>query len=100
MEKISRTDLSYFKTNAEILEHQKRNNLFRERNPDRNEQAKLCNSVLLGKDPENPVVLYLSGSSTFPRGYMGWPSKPYHDKADSRKIAKSIVDDYQEVPFL
>jgi hypothetical protein len=31
---------------------------------------------------------------------MGWSSKPELDKADSRKIAESIVDDYPGPPYL
>ena len=31
---------------------------------------------------------------------MRWPSKTYHVKADSRKIAKSILDDYPEGQYL
>ena len=97
---VSRADLSYFKTNEEYLEHQKCNNLFRERNPDSNKQAELCITALLEKDPKNPVVLYLSGWNTFQRAWMGWSSKPELDKAESRKIAESIVDDYPGPPYL
>ena len=98
--RLSRADLSYFQTNEDFLEHQKCNNLVRERNLDSNKQAKICISALLEKDPENPVVLYLSGRNTFQRAWMGWSSTPDRDKADSRKITESIVDDYLEPPYL
>ncbi len=97
---ISRADLSYFKTNEDYLEYLKCNNLFRERNPDSNKQAEICISALLEKDPENPVVLYLSGWNTFQRAWMAWSSTPDQDKADSRQIAESIVDDYPGPPYL
>ncbi|NCW66783.1 MAG: hypothetical protein EBW03_14480, partial [Rhodobacteraceae bacterium] len=97
---VSRADLSYFKTNDEYLEHQKCNSLFRERNPDSNKQAELCITALLEKDPKNPVVLYLSGWNTFQRAWMGWSSNPELDKANSRNIAESIVDDYPGPPYL
>jgi len=97
---VNSADLSFFKTNVDYLEHQKCNSLFRERNPDSNKQAERCIQALLERDPKNPVVLYLSGWNTFQRAWMGWSSNPEQDKANSRKIAEGIIDDYQGPPYL
>ena len=97
---VNSADLSYFKTNVDYLEHQKCNSLFRERNPDSNKQAERCIQALLERDPKNPVVLYLSGWNTFQRAWMGWSSNPEQDKANSRKIAEGIIDDYPGPPYL
>ena len=97
---VNSADLSFFKTNVDYLEHQKCNSLFRERNPDSNKQAERCIQALLERDPKNPVVLYLSGWNTFQRAWMGWSSNPEQDKANSRKIAEGIIDDYPGPPYL
>ena len=97
---ISRADLSYFKTNKDSFSKQYCYNLFRERNPDSNKQAEICINTLPEKDPASSVVLYLLSWNTFKRAWMGWSSTPYQDKADSRKIAESIVDDYPGPPYL
>ena len=97
---VNSADLSFFKTNVDYLEHQKCNSLFRERNPDSNKQAERCIKALLERDPKNPVVLYLSGWNTFQRAWMGWSSNPEQDKANSRKIAEGIIDDYPGPPYL
>ena len=97
---VNSADLSFFKTNVDYLEHQKCNSLFRERNPDSNKQAERCIQALLERDPKNPVVLYLSGWNTFQRAWMGWSSNPDQDKANSRKIAEGIIDDYPGPPYL
>lgn len=97
---VNSADLSFFKTNVDYLEHQKCNSLFRERNPDSNKQAERCIQALLERDPKNPVVLYLSGWNTFQRAWMGWSSNPEEDKANSRKIAEGIIDDYPGPPYL
>ena len=97
---LNSADLSFFKTNVDYLEHQKCNSLFRERNPDSNKQAERCIQALLERDPKNPVVLYLSGWNTFQRAWMGWSSNPEQDKANSRKIAEGIIDDYPGPPYL
>jgi adenylate cyclase len=97
---VNGADLSFFKTNVDYLEHQKCNSLFRERNPDSNKQAERCIQALLERDPKNPVVLYLSGWNTFQRAWMGWSSNPEQDKANSRKIAEGIIDDYPGPPYL
>jgi len=97
---VNSADLSFFKTNVDYLEHQKCNSLFRERNPDSNKQAERCIQALLERDPKNPVVLYLSGWNTFQRAWMGWYSNPEQDKANSRKIAEGIIDDYPGPPYL
>ena len=97
---ISRVDLSYFKTNKVSFNKQYCYNLFRERNPDSNKQAEICINTLPEKDPASSVVLYLLSWNTFKRAWMGWSYTPYQDKADSRKIAESIVDDYPGPPYL
>ena len=97
---VNSADLSFFKTNVDYLEHQKCNSLFRERNPDSNKQAERCIQALLERDPKNPVVLYLSGWNTFQRAWMGWSSNPEQDKANSRKIAEGIIDEYPGPPYL
>ena len=97
---IGRGELSYFETNQGYLDFQKCSSLFSERNSDSNKQAKRCVEELLEKDPQNPVILHLAGWVAFQGAWMGWSPNPEEDKAKSRKIAESIIEEYPGPPYL
>ena len=97
---IGRGELSYFKSNEDYLSHRKCSSLFQQRNPESNKQAERCITELLEVDPENPVIRYMSGWITFQRAWMGWSETPEKDKAVSREIAQSILEDYPGPPYL
>ncbi|NCV19479.1 MAG: hypothetical protein EBW42_12125, partial [Rhodobacterales bacterium] len=68
--------------------------------PKANKQAKRCVEELLEKDPQNPVILHLAGWVAFQGAWMGWSPNPEEDKAKSRKIAESIIEEYPGPPYL